>query len=188
MKAYLINMHLLAPRSRSSAKVKVKYKGYISQKWPFWLHSCFTNTSCFEIIKFYLLLNWKSPKLADKGLGVTLPSYIGPSFGSLTTNVVHFSSQSLAFNPLPNNKFLNWSKFKELADDKINLTEKLKFVLERAEIIVRKGENAGYQHFLLFQQCFDWLVVLGFNATLTAMVISWRSVTHMCFLALSHQY
>ena len=32
MKAYLINMHLLAPRSRSSAKVKVKYKGYISQK------------------------------------------------------------------------------------------------------------------------------------------------------------
>ena len=33
-----------------------------------------------------------------------------------------------------------------------------------------------------------WLVVLGFNATLTAMVISWRLVTHMCFLAFSHQY
>ena len=33
-----------------------------------------------------------------------------------------------------------------------------------------------------------WLVVLGFNAPLTAMVISWRSVTHMCFLAFSHQY
>ena len=32
MKAYLINMHLLVPRSRSSAKVKVKYKGYISQE------------------------------------------------------------------------------------------------------------------------------------------------------------
>ena len=32
------------------------------------------------------------------------------------------------------------------------------------------------------------LVVLGFNATLTAKVISWRSVTHMCFLAFSHQY
>ena len=31
-------------------------------------------------------------------------------------------------------------------------------------------------------------VVLGFNATLTAKVISWRSVTHMCFLAFSHQY
>ena len=34
----------------------------------------------------------------------------------------------------------------------------------------------------------NWLVVLGFNATLTAKVISWRSVTHMCFLAFSHQY
>ena len=33
-----------------------------------------------------------------------------------------------------------------------------------------------------------WLVVLGFNATLTAKVISWRSLTHMCFLAFSHQY
>ena len=33
-----------------------------------------------------------------------------------------------------------------------------------------------------------WLVVLGFNATLTAKIISWRSVTHMCFLALSYQY
>ena len=35
---------------------------------------------------------------------------------------------------------------------------------------------------------FDHFVVLGFNATLTAKVISWRSVTHMCFLAFSHQY
>ena len=32
------------------------------------------------------------------------------------------------------------------------------------------------------------LVVLGFNATLTAKIMSWRSVTHMCFLAFSHQY
>ena len=32
MKAYLINMYQLVPKSRSAAKVKVKYKGYISQK------------------------------------------------------------------------------------------------------------------------------------------------------------
>ena len=32
-----------------------------------------------------------------------------------------------------------------------------------------------------------WLI-RGFNDTLTAKVISWRSVTHMCFLAFSHQY
>ena len=34
----------------------------------------------------------------------------------------------------------------------------------------------------------NWLlVVLGFNASLTAKVISWRSITHMCFLAFLHQ-
>ena len=39
-------------------------------------------------------------------------------------------------------------------NDKINLTKKLKIVLGRVENIVGKGENAGYQHFLLFPQCF----------------------------------
>ena len=34
----------------------------------------------------------------------------------------------------------------------------------------------------------NWLVVLGFNATLTAKIISWRLMTHMCFPAFSHQY
>ena len=28
-------------------------------------------------------------------------------------------------------------------------------VFDRVENIMRKGENAGYQHFLLFQQCFE---------------------------------
>ena len=28
-------------------------------------------------------------------------------------------------------------------------------VIEREENIVRKGENAGYQHFLLFPPCFQ---------------------------------
>ena len=53
-------------------------------------------------------------------------------------------------NSLPNDKFLDWSKLKALADDKINVTEKLKFVLGRVENILGKGENAGYQHFLFF--------------------------------------
>ena len=33
-------------------------------------------------------------------------------------------------------------------------TVNFKFVFGRVENIVRKGENAGYQHFLLFSQCF----------------------------------
>ena len=57
--------------------------------------------------------------------------------------------------PLPNNKFLHWFKLKELADEKINVTEKLKFVLRRVENMVGKGQNAGYQHFVLFPQCFQ---------------------------------
>ena len=34
---------------------------------------------------------------------------------------------------------------------KMNVTEKLKFLFGRAENFVGKIENAGYQHFLLFQ-------------------------------------
>ena len=60
-----------------------------------------------------------------------------------------------SFNPLPNDKFLNWSKLKAFADYKINVNQKLKFDLGRIENIVGKGENAGYQHFLLFQQSFQ---------------------------------
>ena len=43
-------------------------------------------------------------------------------------------------------------KFKAFADDKINVTEKFKFVLERVQNIVGKGENAGYLHFLHFSK------------------------------------
>ena len=32
---------------------------------------------------------------------------------------------------------------------------------DRLENIVRKGENAGYQHFLLFPQCFQKASFLG---------------------------
>ena len=40
---------------------------------------------------------------------------------------------------LPNNKILDWSKLKAFAEDKMKLG---------------KGENAGYQHFLIFPQYF----------------------------------
>ena len=56
---------------------------------------------------------------------------------------------------LPNNKFLDWSQLKAFADDKIKVTEKMKFVWEMVETIVGRGENAGYQHFLLFPQYFQ---------------------------------
>ena len=58
-------------------------------------------------------------------------------------------------NTLPNNRILDWSKFKAFADNKSNVIEKLKFVLQRTESMVGKGENAGFQHFLLFPLCFQ---------------------------------
>ena len=48
---------------------------------------------------------------------------------------------------------LNQSNLKALADDKINVTENLKFVMGRVENMEGNGENIGYQCFLLFQQC-----------------------------------
>ena len=58
-------------------------------------------------------------------------------------------------NSLPNDKFLDCSKLKTFADDKINLAEKLKFVSGKVENIVGKGENAGYQHFSPFSTMFS---------------------------------
>ena len=43
---------------------------------------------------------------------------------------------------------LDWSLFKAFADDKINVSVKKHFS-GRVENIMEKGENAGYQHFLL---------------------------------------
>ena len=62
-----------------------------------------------------------------------------------------------SYKALPKDKFSYWSKLKVSVDDKINVNEKLKFVLGRVENIVRKGENAGYQHILLFPQCLQRL-------------------------------
>ena len=34
-----------------------------------------------------------------------------------------------------------------------------KFIFDRVENIAGKGENAGYQHFLLFPECFQMLII-----------------------------
>ena len=51
---------------------------------------------------------------------------------------------ALLFNPLPNDKMLDWSRLKAFADDKINVTQILKFVFERTKNILGKGENTCY--------------------------------------------
>ena len=59
------------------------------------------------------------------------------------------------FNPLPDDKIVGFPKLKTFADNKLNVTPNIKVVFDRIENIVGKEENAGYQHFLLFPQCFQ---------------------------------
>ena len=77
--------------------------------------------------------------------------------GSYTLVLSNFSLNLLFLSKhsLPNNKILVQSKLKGLADNKINVISKSKIVSGKVENIEGKGENAGYQHFLLFPQCFQ---------------------------------
>ena len=63
-------------------------------------------------------------------------------------------------------------KLKASADDKLNVTQKLKFALGKVENIVGKGENAGNQHFLLFKLCFQKATFSG----LLKVRIVWQTV------------
>ena len=58
------------------------------------------------------------------------------------------------FNPLPDDKSLALSKLKAFADDNFIVAETVQNFDDRAEKNVGKGENAGYQHFLLFPHFF----------------------------------
>ena len=46
---------------------------------------------------------------------------------------------------------------KVFAHNKLNVVQKMTSVFKRVENIVGKGENACYQHFLLFPPCFQKL-------------------------------
>ena len=46
------------------------------------------------------------------------------------------------------------TKLKAFADNKFDVAKMLIFLFDRVGNIVGKGENADYQHFLLFLQCF----------------------------------
>ena len=82
----------------------------------------------------------------------TVSSLLSTHFSVLEKS--KFCCNSIA---LPNNKILLCSKLKALADNKIDVVKMMISLLERVENTVGKGENAGYQHFLLFPQCFPSL-------------------------------
>ena len=91
-----------------------------------------------------------------------------------------YGKSSIEINSVTNDKILNWSNFKAFAGNKVHVTEDFKFVLGTLENIVRKGENAGHQHFLLFPQCFP----KGCSAGSLKVVIMWERVNiffQICF-------
>ena len=65
------------------------------------------------------------------------------------------------FNSLPNDKSFDVTNLKAFADDKFIVAKMTISLFYRIENTVGKGENAGYQHFLLFPQCFLKPFTLG---------------------------
>ena len=72
-------------------------------------------------------------------------------FNLVMAKILSFSKES---TPSPNKNILDVTKLKAFADDKLNVDRMMISLLDRIENTEGKGENAGYQHFLLFLQCF----------------------------------
>ena len=84
-----------------------------------------------------------------------------------STFTVRFSNSMLhaytctfyIINSFPDDINLPLSKLKAFGDDKFNVAKMIQFLCERVENVVGKGENAGYQHFPRFSQCFQNLSI-----------------------------
>ena len=59
----------------------------------------------------------------------------------------------LNFNPLLHDKIFDRTKLKAFSDEKLNVAKMTFSLFDKVEKL-RKRKNAGYQHFLLFPQCF----------------------------------
>ena len=70
-------------------------------------------------------------------------------------------------NSLPNDKILE-----AFADVKCNVGKLMISLFDEVENLVEKEENAGYQHFLLFPQCFPKPSSLGVVKSPDCMVKS----------------
>ena len=59
------------------------------------------------------------------------------------------------FNPLPDDKILDWSKLKQSADDNFKFDENSRKFSKWVENMVGKGEIARYEQFLHFPTVFS---------------------------------
>ena len=124
MKAHLIDTHLLVPRSRSSAKVKVKYQGHVSQKMGVSGALVFHKHILFSLAKmFYTSLK----------IHVIVMSL-------LNSKVLDWT----CFYSLPNDKILDLSKLKAFADDILYVIQIFEICFGKDRKHCGNGENAGY--------------------------------------------
>ena len=115
-----------------------------------------------QTLKFWLLLQHKN---CNKPVELPFIKFVGteePKRPSIKLSVegvivvpVNNKNGKTVLNSLPNDKILDWFKLKAFADDTWKIVKMMIYVLDRVENIVGKGENAGYQHFLLFPQWFQ---------------------------------
>ena len=72
------------------------------------------------------------------------------------------------------------STIKVFAEDSLTVAERMTYLFDRVENIVGKGENAVYQHFLLFPQCFSKDFFPGFlNLSLLGEMLKYIQNTYI---------
>ena len=76
---------------------------------------------------------------------------------------------SFLFNPLPDNKVLDWSKLKQSADNNFEFDVNSRKFSKLVKNTVGKGEIAHYKQFLLFPQCFQELSHYGNGLTVSCV-------------------
>ena len=95
----------------------------------------------------------------------------------LSHNAVDCKKHDQSFNPLPQDKILDWSKLKQFADNNFKFDENSRKFSKQVENTVGKGEIARYEQFLLFPQCFQKACFPGESKG----VIVWEWVKLDCF-------
>ena len=126
------------------------------------MFSTLSKTEIIIYVRFILssanALNLDKVKFLSSGNGLKLCSWFPIFFCGAELHLSKENKKETFYQKDPmysslsisSDKILDWAKFKAFADDKINVNKNLRFVFGRIKNIVGEGENAGYQHFLLF--------------------------------------
>ena len=133
--------------------------------------TCFCRGERWKYAGKKVSLNWgwySQPTGHESNTLTTEPPWRGPL--NMDKSKIVMSDEEM--NPLPSNKILGWSNLREFADYiKLKVAQIAKCVQDRVENNVGKGENAGYQHFLLFPECFK---KASFEGSLKPGMVWWR--------------